>query len=78
VKTEPADVRPPTMAGPLVPPPPPREALGKRRKQQRPTDLTWLVWVGSLLVGIGLGVAAYQFAPSVDFYFDYWLALLLG
>lgn len=66
--------RPPTAGGPLIPTPPP--AMGKRRN--RPLDLQWLIWAGAFLVGIGLGVTAYQWVPNVDFYFDYWISLALS
>jgi len=74
MNTELAGNKPPTMAGPLVPPPPP--AIGKRR--QKPIDLRWLIWAGSFALGIALGVSAYQWLPQVDVYFEYWLALALG
>lgn len=57
-----------------IPPPPPR--TGKRKKKggsPRP-----LIWMGALVLGVGLGVVAYQYIPPVDFYFDYWVALTLG
>lgn len=66
--------KPPTMAGPLVPPPP----TPVPRRRQRPGDRRWLVWLGALSLGVVLGIAAYQWLPEVDRYFDYWLALALG
>ena len=58
----------------LVPPPP---KLPKRRKK-RGMPLRPFVWGGGLVVGAGLGFAAYQLLPAVAFYFDYWAALLFA
>jgi hypothetical protein len=58
-----------------IPPPPP--AVGKRKKK-RGLSPRFFVWPGALVVGVGLGVAAYLFVPQVDVYFDYWLALALS
>lgn len=69
----------PDGTGPhLVPPPPPRTELPKRRRQAtRSSGRVWL-WPLAFAAGIGLGIAGYQFAPDLDFYFDYWIALALS
>jgi hypothetical protein len=60
----------------LVPPPPPRGQVVRKRKRQ--SDRRMWMWPLGLLAGVALGVAAYQFIPNVDFYFDYWIALLFS
>jgi hypothetical protein len=50
--------------------------MGKRRK--RSGDSRWAIWLVALSAGVGLGIVAYRWAPGVDVYFDYWLALALG
>lgn len=56
-----------------IPTPPPQR--GKRRKRTNPR--AW-IWPLAFVVGIALGIGAYQWVPRMDFYFDYWLALALG
>lgn len=56
---------------PLIPPPPPTVA------RRRANDGRGLVWLFMLVLGVGVGVAFYQWVPDVSFYFDYWLALAL-
>ncbi len=58
---------------PRIPAPPP--AAGPRRGT---ADGRWIIWLLALAVGVGAGVAGYQFVPGVDGAFDYWLALLAG
>jgi len=65
-----AQVNPMGHAGPVIPPPPAR--VGPRRKR---TSVRLLIWPLAFAVGVGLGVAAYQWVPGADFYFDYWVAL---
>lgn len=62
-------------AAPKIPAPPPAAARGGKRGR---SDGRWLVWLVALGVGVGLGVAGYQFVPGLDAAFDYWLALALG
>jgi hypothetical protein len=57
-------------AGPVIPPPPPR--VGPRRRR---SSVRLLVWPVAFVLGVGLGVAVYQWVPGASFYFDYWLAL---
>lgn len=68
---------PPAGAAPRIPTPPSGAAKrGKRAKQAG--GARTLLWIGAFAVGIGLGVTAYQWAPEVDHYFDYWVALVLS
>lgn len=59
--------------GPVIPPPPARRAL---RRNRRATRGRWLLWPMAFVLGVALGLGAYQWIPGVDEQFDYWLALL--
>jgi hypothetical protein len=74
MSTEPIPPGPPGAGAPLIPPLPSKAGKGRKR----PTDLRWLLWLGAFVLGIGLGIAAYQWVPAVDDLFDYWVALALG
>jgi len=67
------------MSGDAVIPPIPSETKRRaKRLRKPPPDLRWLIWVSSFVVGMALGVTAYRYLPSLDLYFDYWLALALS
>jgi len=66
----------PMPDGPLVPPLPSRAR--KKGSRKRPTNWRGLGWVGALLIGVGLGIAGYQWLPGVDSFFDYCIVLVLG
>jgi uncharacterized protein HemX len=63
--------RTPAVA-PRIPPPPKLQA-----RRQRKSDVRALIWAIALVLGIGAGVAGYQFVPGVELAFDYWLALVM-
>jgi hypothetical protein len=56
--------------GPRIPPPP------SRLPRNRAFGARWAIWAGALALGVTLGIVAYGFIPGVDYYFDYWVALL--
>lgn len=60
--------------GPLVPPLPSRAKRGQRPGKSH----RGLWWALALALGVGAGVAGYQWVPNVDTTFDYWLAIVLG
>jgi hypothetical protein len=62
----------PGMVGPRIPAPPP--AVGRRGGRSGWRGIVWLLALGA---GIAGGVCAYQWAPTVDTTFDYWLSLAL-
>jgi hypothetical protein len=68
----------PDGTGRLVPPPPPRDALPQRRRKKGGGGHRLWLWPLAFAAGIGLGIVAYQYAPDVDFYFDYWVALMFS
>ena len=68
-------VHPQPAGGPVIPPPP---AQVRRRRQGGAGGGRWLIWSGALLLGMALGHGAYRWLQGVDFYVDYWVALLLG
>ena len=59
-----------TPLAPVIPPPPPR--VGPRRKR---TSIRLLLWPLAFVLGVALGVAAYQWLAGVGRYFDYCIAL---
>jgi hypothetical protein len=65
---------PESGGAPVIPPPPPRVA----RRRKSGGELRLLLWLVAFGAGVGAGAAAYRYAPQVDFYFDYWVALALG
>jgi hypothetical protein len=65
----------PAPVGPVIAPLPSRARKGHGK---RPRDRRVLMWAGSFLIGLALGIVAYQWVPGMDTAFDYWLALALG
>ncbi len=63
---------------PVIPPIPSEAQRRARRVRKPPVDLRWLIWVSAFVLGMTLGVVAYQYIPSLDYTFDYWMALALS
>ncbi len=63
---------------PVIPPIPSEAARRAKRLRKPPMNLRPLIWISTFVLGMALGVVAYRYVPSLDFYFDYWLALVMS
>ncbi len=69
---DPQQIKAPALTPPVIPPPPP--GGGKPRK--RKTDRGLLIWLGAFVLGIGLGIAAYQWIQPIASFFDFTISMV--